>query len=126
MQQDEESFKSACTMLSSIASRGGREAGVGLLAYHRELPERLETVVSALSSFPTSATVEALAAELYRVESTMATRRYLNSVLDALTRLPRELWESKLIDMVRTLTSARGGAGSSTRRWRSGNCPGRG
>ena len=102
LEEDGESFRSGCTVLSSIASRGGREAGVfllGLLAYHREQPERLGAIVSALSSFATPAMVEALAGELYRVESTIATRRYMNSVLDALTRLPHELWESKLTDM---------------------------
>jgi hypothetical protein len=102
LEEDEELFRSGCTVLSSIASRGGREAGIfllGLLAYYREQPKQLGTVVSALSSFPTPATVEALAGELYRVESTIATRRYMNSVLEALTRLPGELWESKLTDM---------------------------
>jgi hypothetical protein len=102
LQEDEELFRTGCTVLSTIASRGGREAGVfllGLLPYYREQPERLGTIVSALSAFATPATVEALAGELYRVESTMATRRYLNSVLGALTRLPRELWKSKLSDM---------------------------
>ena len=90
-------------VLSTIASRGGREAGVfllGLLAYFREQPERLGTIVSALSSVATP-TVEVLAGELFRVQSTAATRRYLNDVLRALPRLPRELWEPKLSDMAR-------------------------
>ena len=102
LEEDEELFRSGCMMLSSIASRGGREAGVfllGLLAYFREQPERLGTIVSALSSVATPATVEVLAGELFRVESTVATRRYLNDVLRALTRLPRELWEPKVSDM---------------------------
>ena len=91
-------------VLSTIASRGGREAGVfllGLLAYFREQPERLGTIVSALSSVATPATVEVLAGELFRVESTAATRTYLNDVLHGLTRLPRELWEPKVSDMAR-------------------------
>ena len=109
-------------VLSSIASRGGREAGVflrGLLANFREQPERLGTIVSALSSIATPATVEVLAGELFRVESTAATRTYLNDVLRQVTRLPRELWEPKLRDMARALTSARGGAGNSKTRWSS-------
>ena len=104
LEEDEELFRSGCMVLSSIASRGGREAGVfllGLLAYFREQPERLGTIVSALSSVATPATVEVLAGELFRVESTAATRTYLNDVLHGLTRLPRELWEPKLRDMAR-------------------------
>lgn len=102
LQEDQELFRSGCTVLSTIASRGGMEAGVfllGLLAYYREQPEQLGTIVSALSSFPTPATVEALAGELYRIESTNATRRYLTEVLGALMRLPRELWEPKVSAM---------------------------
>jgi hypothetical protein len=102
LQEDEELFRAGCAVLSCIASRGGREAGVfllGLLTHYRERPMRLGTIVSALSAVPTPATVEALAGELYRVESTIATRRYLGDVLRALTRLPRELWESKLSDL---------------------------
>ena len=104
LQEDEELFQAGCMVLSSIASRGGREAGVfllGLLAYYRQQPERLGTIVRALSSVATPATTEALAGELFRVESTAATRTYLNEVLRALTRLPRELWEPKLSDMAR-------------------------
>ena len=102
LHEEEEMFRTGCTVLSTIASRGGREAGVfllGLLAYYRARPDRLVRVVSALSSFPTPITVEALAGELYRVDSTNATRGYLAEVLGALTRLPRELWEAKLSDM---------------------------
>ena len=102
LQEDEEQCRSGCTLLASIASRGRKEAGVfllGLLTYYRARPERLVTVVSALTAFRTAITVEALAGELYRVKSTNATRGYLSEVLRALTRLPRELWEPKLIDM---------------------------
>ena len=102
LQEDEEQFRSGRTLLATIASRGRKEAGVfllGLLTHYRARPERLVRIVSALSSFPTAITVEALAGELYRVKSTNATRRYLAEVLAALTRLPRELWEPKLGDM---------------------------
>jgi hypothetical protein len=102
LQQDEERFRTACSVLAMIAGHGGREAGVflvGLLTESRHQPQRLMTVVSALGSFSSQATVEALAAELYRVSSTTATRRYLNMVLDALTRLPRDLWERTVVEM---------------------------
>jgi len=102
LHEEEEMFRTGCTLLSTIASHGGREAGVfllGLLAYYRARPGRLVRVVSALSSFPTAITVEALAGELYRVESTNATRGYLAEVCRALTRLPPELWLAKLSHM---------------------------
>jgi hypothetical protein len=57
------------------------------------------TVVSSLRSFSSQATVEALAAELYRVPSSNATRRYLTVVLETLTGLPRDLWEPTLVEM---------------------------
>ena len=102
LQEDDEQFRSACSVLAMIAGHGGREAGVflvGLLTEFRHQPERPVTIVSALRSFPSQAMVEALAAELHRVPSTNATRRYLTVVLDALTRLPRDLWEPKLVEM---------------------------
>ncbi len=102
LQEEEQEFRDACSVLAMIAGHGGREAGVflfGLLTECRHQPERLITIVSALRSFPSEATVEVLAGELNRVPSTNATRRYLNVVLDALTGLPRELWEPRLIEM---------------------------
>ena len=102
LQEDDEQFRTACGVLAMIAGHGGREAGVflvGLLTECRHQPERLMAIVSALRSFPSQATVEALAAELHRVPSTNATRRYLTMVLDALTRLPRDLWELRLVEM---------------------------
>lgn len=99
---NEKQFRTACSVLGMIAGHGGREAGVylvGLLTEYRDQPERLMTVVSALRSCPSQATVEALAGELYRVTSTNATRRYLAAVLDTLTKLPRHLWERRVLAM---------------------------
>jgi hypothetical protein len=102
LREEDEQFRAACSVLAMIAGHGGREAGVfliGLLTECRHQPERLITVVSALGSFPSQATVDALAGELRRVPSTNGTRRYLNVVLDALTRFPRELCEPRLVEM---------------------------
>ena len=99
---DPESSRSACSVLASMAGRGGLEAGVvllGLLAHHRDDATRVAPVIEALGRFASRATVEALAGELYRVPSTNATRGYLNTVLSALTRLPRELWEDRVTAM---------------------------
>jgi len=96
------SFRDACSVLKSIAARGGREAGVfllGLLAHYRDDPPRMLVLVDALSAFATRSTADALMGELYRVPSTNATRGYLNALLNALTRLPRELWEEQLMNM---------------------------
>jgi hypothetical protein len=96
------SFRDACSVLKSIAARGGYEAGVfllGLLVHYREDPPRMLVVVDALGGFATRSTADALAGELYRVPSTHATRGYLNAVLDALTRLPRDMWEEQLMEM---------------------------
>ena len=99
---ESESFRDACSVLKSIAARGGREAGVilfGLLAHYRGDLARMVVVIDALGSFASRPTVDVLVGELYRVPSTNATRGYLNAVLNALTCLPRELWEEKLMDM---------------------------
>ena len=99
---ESEAFRDACSVLKSIAARGGREAGVfllGLLAHYRDDPPRVLVVVDALGGFASQSTVDALVGELYRVPSTNGTRGYLNAVLNALTRLPRDLWEEKLMDM---------------------------
>jgi hypothetical protein len=102
LDDDDQLFRAGCTMLGSKASRGGRQARiylVGLLAYYRDHPARREAVVSALSWFPHAMAANALTAELHRVESSNATRRYLGEVLDALTRLPRELWQTEVSAM---------------------------
>jgi len=99
---ESQSFRDACSVLKSVAAHGGREAGVfllGLLAQYRDDPSRVLLVVDALGAFASRSTADALVGELYRVPSTNATRGYLNAVLDALTRLPRELWEEKLTEM---------------------------
>jgi hypothetical protein len=56
-------------------------------------------VVSALAQFQHAMAADVLIGELHRVESSNATRGYLGAVLDALTRLPRELWVTRLSDM---------------------------
>lgn len=99
VEDDEELFRAGCSVLGSIAAHGGVEAGVylvGLLAYYRERPERLSVVVPAVASFAHAAAAEALIGELYRVPSSNATRRYLGEALDALTKLPRDLWQTRV------------------------------
>jgi hypothetical protein len=62
-------------------------------------PSHVLVVVDAMGAFASPSTVDALVGELYRVPSTNGTHGYLNAVLNAPTRLPRGLWEEKLMDM---------------------------
>jgi hypothetical protein len=85
-----------------MAARGGKEAGVvllGLFLHYRDDAGRVPMVVSSLGMVHTKAAVSLLVEELHRVPSTNTTRGYLNTVLGALTRLPRALWEPELLKM---------------------------
>lgn len=104
LEQDEERFRSACTLLGTIVSHGRREAGVftlGLLSYYRDDFGRLSQVVRAVASFQSPETVDALTSELRRIKPSNSTRGYLNGVLKALTLLPRELVEGRLAELSR-------------------------
>jgi hypothetical protein len=88
------SFRTACTMLSTICRAGRAEAGVYLLGllrfYHGDL-ERLDVVAEYLGAFPIRECAEALFAEIRRVKSSNKTRRYIASVLRTLSRFPAPL-----------------------------------
>ena len=74
---NDELFRSACSLLSSICHAGRPEAGVFLLGLLRQYSAdyvRLTIIVGALASFPTAATVDALASELRRVKGSNSTR----------------------------------------------------
>ena len=78
-------------------SHAGRiEAGVfllGLLQHYRQDYARLTVLAEALASFPTVATVDALASELRRVKGSSSTRRYLRRIIDTFERFPAILVE---------------------------------
>lgn len=102
LELDDERFQSACTFLGTIVSHGRREAGVfllGLLSYYRDDLQRLSWVVRAVAAFQSQEAVDALTDELRRIKSSNATRGYLDSVLRALTRLPRELVQERLVEL---------------------------
>lgn len=66
---DAEQFRSGCSLLAAMSHAGRVEAGVFLLGLLRHYPDdypRLTMIAEALASFPTAATVAALAAELRR------------------------------------------------------------
>jgi hypothetical protein len=99
---DDEAFRTGCTLLG-VMSRGGRaEAGVflvGLLAQYPHDYGRLTLIAEMLSSFPSPATVGALASELRRVKGSSATRGYLRRVITTLERFPARLAEAQLLDL---------------------------
>jgi hypothetical protein len=84
---------------------------LGLLSHHagdleRLDLERLKAVVSALGHFATPQSARALAGEFRREKSSNTTRAYLNEVLAALRRLPREIAKPVLTELAhdKTLT----------------------
>ena len=92
--EDEQDFRTGCTLLGSMQSHGRTEAGVyllGLLRYWQDDLDRLTTVVENLSYYRTATCADALFRELRRIRSSNTTRRYLSAVLDALLRFPKEL-----------------------------------
>jgi len=96
---NEEEFRSGCSMLSSMSYAGRVEAGVFLLGLLRLYPEdyaRLALIAEALASFPTAATVDALAAELRRVKGSSSTRGYLRRIIKTLERFPAPLAEERI------------------------------
>jgi len=84
-------------------SHAGRiEAGVfllGLLAQYSEDYARLTLIAEALASFPTVATVKALAPELRRVKGSSSTRGYLRQVIDTLEGFPPQVSGQTIRDL---------------------------
>lgn len=96
LNEQDDRFRSACVMLRLMCAAGRAEAGIfllGLLQFYRENMKRLAVVVENLAAFHTTQSVQALVNELRRVKSENSTRRYLKSVLDALSYFPSGLAE---------------------------------
>ena len=88
-----EAFGHGCRFLGSMAFHGRADAGVfllGLLRYHEEDPATAATVVESLGDFQDDRCVSALFAELRRVPSSNRTRKYLDTVIRTLLRLPSD------------------------------------
>jgi len=101
--RDGDSFRSACSMLESMCSAGRTEAAVflyGLFIANRDDVVRREHVVEALGRVKTAETAALLFGELNRIESSTATRRYIDGILDALRHLPLALTEKGLEDLI--------------------------
>jgi len=92
--ENEQDFRTGCTLLGSMQSHGRTEAGVyllGLLRYWQDDLARLTLVVESLRFFHTAACADALLTELRRVRSSNTTRGYLKTILESLSHFPEEL-----------------------------------
>lgn len=99
---NEEEFRTACCLLRSMSYGGRVEAGVFLLGLLRQYPEnygRLTLIAEALASFPSVATVDALASELRRVKGSSSTRGYLRRIISTLEQLPAQLVEEQIQEL---------------------------
>ena len=94
--ENEESFRSACRMLSSMAYAGRKEAAVflyGLLKFCGSDIIRKQSVVEALRHVKTKQTAALLFEELERTESSNSTRCYITTILNALRSFTPDLVE---------------------------------
>ena len=99
---NEEQFRTGCSLLGSMSHVGRVEAGVfllGLLRQYRDDYGRLTLIAEALWSFPTVATVDALASELRRVKGSSSTRGYLRRIIDTFEQFPAQLVEEQIQEL---------------------------
>ena len=99
---NDEEFRTGCALLNSMSHGGRAEAGVFLLGLLRLYPNdfaRLTSIAEALGSFPTVATVDALASELRRVKGSSSTRGYLRRIIDTLEKFPAQLVDEQIEEL---------------------------
>ena len=92
-------FRHGCRFLASMAARGRTDAGIfllGLLRYHEQNLAAATTIVETLGEFADPRCADVLVAELHRLPSSNTTRRYLDAVIVALTRLPPSIVGARL------------------------------
>lgn len=91
---DDRAFRSGLSFLATMYDHGRKEAGIfllGLLVSSEDNWEKRSAIVEAVSLIETKPCVDLLFAELKRVKSTPATRRYLNTLLQVLGKMPFEM-----------------------------------
>jgi len=96
---DDQQFLTGCRLLGSMVTFGRAEAVVhllGLLRWYEDDYKRLTIVVEQLPNAKSKIAAEALANELRRVKSSNTTRRYLDTVITAMTRMPAPLAQPEL------------------------------
>jgi hypothetical protein len=93
---DDQEFRSALSMLSSMYHHGRTEAGVfllGVLVNCEDDWEKRIRIVEAMTGIDSESCAGILFAELKRVKSSNTTRRYLGAVIKVLSSMPLELIE---------------------------------
>lgn len=87
-------LRSACFVLTTMASGGRAEAGVflcGLLGFYADDVDKKMVVVEALGRLECRQAADVLFGELDRIVSSASTRVYIAAVLKALRNLPEDL-----------------------------------
>lgn len=100
---DREKSRDAIVLLGSACHAGRTDAGVFLMGLLVSTPdtdlERRSDILQALRFHPTPPCTALLFGELRRVKSSNTTRKYLDEVIDALRRFPREIVEDGFDDL---------------------------
>ncbi|MBF8273023.1 MAG: hypothetical protein HW380_2128 [Magnetococcales bacterium] len=97
-----EQFSDACRILQSMFLHGKSGAAIfllGLLRHYQDDIRRSTEIVNALSGYKTKPCAQALLAELRRVKNSNSTRKYINTLLKALSYFPLELVEDGLSNL---------------------------
>jgi len=95
-------FTSGCRLLAIMAGHGRIEAGVfllGLLRYYQDELSRLGVVVESLREFRDTRCAAVLFGELRRVPSSNMTRKYLDTVITTLARMPADMVQEQFWEL---------------------------
>lgn len=93
LRKNNQDFQSACRTLTSMYVAGRTEAAIflfGLLIYNADDIVRKETIVEALGNIETKESADLLFRELRLTVSSNSTRKYINTILKSLKRVPME------------------------------------
>ena len=99
---DADTFRSGVGMLRTMCGHGWQEAGIfllGLLLASDDNLERRGLIVEALHDVRIKPCADLLFAELRRVKSSNATRRYLATVIKVFASLPVELVKDGIAEL---------------------------
>ena len=99
---DPKAFSSGCRFLATMLANGRVEAGVfllGLLRYYQDELSMLGVVVESLGASRDARCVAALFGELRRVPSSNTTRRYLDTVITTLRRMPADMVQEQFLEL---------------------------
>jgi hypothetical protein len=107
LSNEEQSFRSACSILASMHSAGRPEAAVylyGLFVLNKDDIKRKELIIEASGQVKTTGMAAILFDELHRIESSSSTRVYIDLILKNLSHFPLSLVKDgfdKLLDQER-------------------------